>query len=153
MGERLNFVLDTDGVITDGKFYYTEHGKVMKVFGAHDHEGLKMVRDDLNIWFITGDKAGFSISENRVSHMGFHLELVSEKERYDYLEALGFGNTIYMADGYSDARALTECLLGIAPANARIEAREAAHFVTPSASAEGAVMDACLYIKRFLNGL
>ena len=27
------FVLDVDGVLTDGKYYYTAEGKVMKRFG------------------------------------------------------------------------------------------------------------------------
>ena len=27
------FVIDVDGVLTDGKFYYTTEGKVMKKFG------------------------------------------------------------------------------------------------------------------------
>ena len=28
-----NFILDVDGVFTDGKFHYTEKGKIMKIFG------------------------------------------------------------------------------------------------------------------------
>ena len=47
-----------------------------------------------------------------------------------------------------DAPILKECKFGIAPANARKEAREAAKFVTESKSAEGSVCDACLEIKR-----
>ena len=56
-----------------------------------------------------------------------------------------------MADGYFDAPILRRCLIGIAPASARREAREAVDYVRPSSAGEGAVLDACLYLQeRFL---
>ena len=30
------FIVDVDGVLTDGKFYYSSEGKLMKKFGPHD---------------------------------------------------------------------------------------------------------------------
>jgi 3-deoxy-D-manno-octulosonate 8-phosphate phosphatase KdsC-like HAD superfamily phosphatase len=48
------FILDVDGVITTGRFYYTESGKVMKVFGPDDNDGLSLLRPYLKIVFITG---------------------------------------------------------------------------------------------------
>ena len=85
--------------------------------------------------------------------MGFQLDIVTEQDRYNYIkEKFGFENTIYIGDGIFDAQIIKDCMFGIAPANARIEAKEVANFVTPSASAEGAVCDACLEIKkRFLD--
>ena len=38
-----NFVIDVDGVMTDGQFYYTAEGKVMKVFGPNDHDALLLL--------------------------------------------------------------------------------------------------------------
>jgi len=59
-------------------------------------------------------------------------------------------NVIYMGDGYHDANILKQCCYGIAPKNARIEAKKEANFITPSKSGEGAVLDACLHIlERF----
>ena len=43
------FVLDVDGVMTDGKFYYSEKGKMFKVFSADDHDALCLLRDYLKI--------------------------------------------------------------------------------------------------------
>ena len=58
-----------------------------------------------------------------------------------------------MGDGIFDAPMLKACKFGIASKNARKEAIESAAFVTASNSAEGAVCDACLEIKkRFLEG-
>jgi 3-deoxy-D-manno-octulosonate 8-phosphate phosphatase KdsC-like HAD superfamily phosphatase len=38
-----SFVFDVDGVLTDGKFTYTEIGKYSKDFGSHDGDALKML--------------------------------------------------------------------------------------------------------------
>ena len=147
-----HFVLDVDGVMTTGQFIYTADGKVAKVFGAHDADGLKLIKDRINIQFITADRRGFEITKKRiVEDMGYPLTLVPEAERFKYIEALGFDQTVFMGDGYFDAPVLKACILGIAPANARIEAIRAANFVTSTKSAEGAVMDACIYIEELLN--
>ncbi len=150
---KLNFILDVDGVMTTGQFLYSAEGKAYKIFGPHDADGLKLIKDKLNIVFITADKRGFNISKKRIEDLGFPIELVREDERYNYIkDKFGFENTIFMGDGISDALLIKDCKFGIAPANARPEAREVADFITPSKSAEGAVCDACLEInKRFFN--
>ena len=38
------FILDVDGVMTDGKFYYSAEGKIFKSFGADDSDALGFVR-------------------------------------------------------------------------------------------------------------
>lgn len=153
--EKLNFVLDVDGVMTTGHFLYSVEGKALKIFGPHDADGLKLVRDKVNIFFITADKKGFAISKKRIEDLGFEIELISEQDRYNYVkDKFGFENTIFMGDGIFDAPLIKACKFGIAPANARQEAKEAADFITPSKSAEGAVCDACLEIKKkFLDNL
>ena len=35
--------------MTDGKFYYTNDGKVMKAFGADDHDALSILKNYMNI--------------------------------------------------------------------------------------------------------
>lgn len=152
--ENIIFVLDVDGVMTTGHFYYSDTGKVYKVFGPHDNDGLKMLNNKLQIKFVTADKRGFLISKKRiVEDMGFDLKLIAEKDRYKYLmERYGLKNLIYMGDGFHDAKILEECRFGIAPKNARVEAKKAASFITESKAGEGAVLDACLEInKRFFD--
>jgi 3-deoxy-D-manno-octulosonate 8-phosphate phosphatase (KDO 8-P phosphatase) len=150
---KLNLVIDIDGVMTTGQFLYSSKGKEYKIFGAHDADGLKLVRDKLNIFFITADKKGLPISRKRIKDMGYKLEVVSEGSRYDYIKKkFGFANTIFIGDGIFDAPVLRDCLFGIAPANARIEAKNWADYVTPSKSAEGAVCDACIKINKIFFG-
>ena len=57
------FLCDVDGVLTDGKFYYSESGKIMKKFGADDNDALSLLDPYIKIQFISGDKRGFSISK------------------------------------------------------------------------------------------
>jgi len=150
---KLNFVLDVDGVLSTGQFLYSNDGKTHKIFGPHDADGLKFIKDDINISFISGDKRGFPISEKRVHDMGFKIALVTEQDRYNYIkETFGFEDLIYMGDGIFDVDVLRECKFGIVPAGARREATLVADHVTPSRAGEGAVCDACLEIgHEFLN--
>ncbi len=149
-----NFVLDVDGVLTDGTFHYNVNGKATKVFGPHDSDGLKLIRDKIAIQFISADKRGFEISRARIERdMGYPLTLVSETERYAFVEKLGFEETAFMGDGYYDAPVLRACALGFAPASARPEAQEAADVVTQHGGGHGAVMDACLYLKEYYDEL
>ena len=153
--KKVLFLLDVDGVMNTGQFLYSKNGKEFKIFGPHDNDGLKLIKDKISIKFITADKRGFDITKKRiVDDMGFELDLVSEKDRFNYIsKKYSFNNLIYMGDGYHDAKILRECEFGIAPKNARREAREAADFVTESNSGEGAVLDACLeVIKQYLSG-
>ncbi|MYL84658.1 HAD hydrolase family protein [Desulfovibrio aerotolerans] len=146
------FILDVDGVMTTGQFVYSDQGKLLKVFGAHDNDGIKMIQKHVAILFITADKRGFGITKKRiVEDMGQQLMLVKEYERMEFIEkTYGLANIAYMGDGYHDAQILKACFYGIAPGNARIEAIRSANFVTPSKSGEGAVLDACLHlIERF----
>ena len=149
MANKYHFVLDVDGVLSTGQFLYSFAGKVYKIFGPHDADGLKMVKDKVNITLISADHRGFSISEKRAQDMGCPIQLVLEKDRYEYMKkTFGLENLIFMGDGYHDAPILRDCKFGIAPANARKEAKEAADFVTESKAGEGAVLDACLEILK-----
>ena len=152
MMKKLIFILDVDGVMTTGQFLYSQDGKAYKIFGPHDNDGLKLLNDKVTIQFITADKRGFPISKKRIiDDMGFKLDLVSEQNRFEYIkEKYGFQHIIYMGDGYHDAKILKKCLFGIAPKNARKEAKYAADYVTESSAGEGAVLDASLeIIKRY----
>ena len=46
------FVFDVDGVLTDGRFTYTENGKYSKIFGSHDADALKLLSKFSQIIFI-----------------------------------------------------------------------------------------------------
>jgi len=146
---KYKFILDVDGVLSTGQYLYSSGGKIYKIFGPHDNDGLKMISPYIDISFITADKRGYNISERRVNDMGFTIDLVNESNRYLYLKnRYDLKKIIFMGDGIHDAKVLKACKFGIAPENARIEAKKSADYITKSRAGEGAVLDACLEIKR-----
>jgi len=38
------FILDVDGVMTTGHFFYSAKGKAMKIFGPDDNDGLSLLK-------------------------------------------------------------------------------------------------------------
>ena len=151
--KNFNFVLDVDGVLTSGKFLYSSEGKIYKEFGPHDAYSLKKLNRLIHIEFISADKRGFSISEKRVNDMGFNITLVSEDDRFEFSNSnFEYDKLFYMGDGDSDANIIDKALCGIAPSNARPQALSAADYVTSRIGGEGAVAEACDYIKlNFFN--
>jgi len=142
------FILDVDGVLNDGMLYWGPDGKPFKAFGNYDHDGLKFLRDKIEIEFISADRQGWPITESRiVTHMKFPLTCVKEADRLDFV--LNKGNpeeTVFMGDGPYDAKIFPYVGLGIAPAQAWRTAITNADYVTPRAGGQGAVLDACVYI-------
>lgn len=145
-----HFILDVDGVLTDGRYYYTSEGKAMKIFGPDDHDALLLLARHLDILFMTGDKKGLPITEKRVAHdMKFPLHLVSTFERLQWIkERFDPQETIYMGDGIFDAMVFKGVGYGIAPANAFFKTKEHAHYVTKAKGGEGAVAEACWHLAE-----
>lgn len=144
-----NFIVDVDGVMTDGKFYYTAEGKSMKAFGPDDHDALLLLKPHMNIMMISGDRKGFPITKKRIQDdMKFPLELVSTVERVQWIEETGLdlSETIYMGDGIFDASVFNHVGYSIAPANAFYTTKGKANFVTNASGGQGAVAEACLHI-------
>lgn len=145
-----NFIIDVDGVLTDGGFYYTLEGKSIKKFGPDDSDALTLIKDKLNVLAITGDKRGFSITKKRVvEDMGIKLELVSTFERLEWIEKnFNLDETIYMGDGIFDAMVFGNVAYSIAPRNAFPNTKKLANFVTKTKGGEGAVAEATIHILR-----
>ena len=63
------FILDVDGVMTTGHFFYSQDGKVMKIFGPDDNDGLALLEPYIEIIFVTGDRKGYLISKKRIQDL------------------------------------------------------------------------------------
>ena len=144
------FILDVDGVMTTGQFFYTADGKVMKCFGPDDNDGLSLLKNHIEVRFITGDKKGFSISEKRiVDDMNFQLDLVSTIWRAEWIkERYLIDKVIYMGDGIFDHYVMRGVGYAIAPANADKLAKQHANYVTERSGGDRAVAEACLHIME-----
>ena len=144
------FIIDVDGVMTTGQFFYSESGKQMKVFGPDDNDGLGLLNPHIEIRFITGDRKGFSISNKRIKEdMNFNLDLVSTIKRIDWIkERYNPEEVIYMGDGIFDHYVMKEVGYSISPANSDKIAKEYADFVTDRSGGDRAVAEACLHIME-----
>lgn len=149
MVDRFNsFILDVDGVLTTGNFFYTADGKVMKVFGPDDNDGLSLLSPHLEIRFVTGDRKGFNITKKRVvDDMKYPLDLVSTIRRIEWIEErYPLESVIYMGDGIFDHYVMKKVGYAIATANADSLAKKSAHYVTERKGGDRAVAEACLHI-------
>lgn len=145
------FILDVDGVMTDGRFFYTTEGKVMKVFGSNDADALLLLGKYISIVFVSGDKKGFEITRKRIeTDMKYQLYSVSTFERAQWMTDNGYNleETIYMGDGIFDAMVFAKVAYGISPANGFSFTKEKADYVTPSEGGNSAVAEACLHIME-----
>jgi YrbI family 3-deoxy-D-manno-octulosonate 8-phosphate phosphatase len=156
--KKILVISDVDGCLTDGKFIYTEDGKVAKLFGAHDNDGVKLLKNfGVDIQFISADKRGFNITKRRIEDMGCNVELVVEKERSSYIKKKlnGYDIVIFFGDGIGDFAAALDNLndiVFIAPNNALPIVKDAADFVTNNSGGEGAFFSlAEIVLSNYLN--
>jgi len=142
------FLMDVDGVLTTGHFFYTADGKVMKIFGPDDNDGLSLLCPHIEIRFITGDKKGFPITKKRiVDDMKYPLDLVSTIRRVEWIkERYPLENVIYMGDGIFDHYVMKKVGYAIATANADPLAKKYANYITERKGGDRAVAEACLHI-------
>ena len=152
-----HLIMDVDGVLNTGHFVYSEEGKMYKVFGPHDKDGINLAFDmGLTVNFVTADETGFKITYARIVKdwkiSESRLHLVRDGKRLGWIkERFNLDEVAYIGDGIHDAPILSAVKLGIAPKSARREAKQAAKYITESDAGSGAVLDACLLIKEFIN--
>ena len=142
------FIIDVDGVMTTGQFFYSAEGKVMKAFGPDDCDALSLLTPSLDVQFITGDGKGFDISKRRiVDDMKLPLTLVSAVKRLEWIQSCyPLEQVIYMGDGIFDHYVMRQVRYGIAPMNADPNAKKYAHYITQRKGGDRAVAEACLHI-------
>lgn len=144
------FILDVDGVMTTGQFFYNSDGKCMKIFGPDDNDALSLLSSYLEIRFVTGDKKGMPISKKRiVDDMGFQLDVVSTIRRADWIaQHHDLKTVIYMGDGIFDHYVMRQVFYSIAPSNADKLAKQHADYVTERSGGDRSVAEACLHIME-----
>lgn len=147
------FILDVDGVMTDGGFYYSSKGKVLKRFGPEDTDALGLINKIIEVRFISADKKGFSISKRRISKdMGYTLDLVTANQRVNWImERYKLSEVIYMGDSFRDIEVLKVVGFGITPGSAARNVQSESDYTTDRHGGNGAVADACFHIAEMFG--
>lgn len=146
-------VTDVDGVLTDGKYFYTSEGKIMKQFGPHDSDGFKIIQSlGIKVRAISADHRGFQITKKRLDDMGIELTLVSEDDRLEWVKSnCNIQETIFIGDGLHDAPVMDICGMSFAPSNALEVTKKSATHVTSSAGGNGVILEVALQLSKELN--
>jgi len=152
-------IFDVDGVLTDGQLYFLpqsssegkEYGLEFKGFTAHDGLGITLARlGGLRVGIITKRESATVAIRAR----DLKLEFVYQGQSYkmeavnDILRRanISLEELAYVGDDVVDLPVMRVCGLSIATANARPQAKAAAHYVTPNAGGHGAGRDAIDFI-------
>lgn len=141
-------ITDVDGVLTDGSFLYSKDGKEYKKFGPHDSDGIKLLKTfGVTTIAITADKRGYPITKARLDDMKVELFIVSENERFNWIETnYGFDNIGFVGDGLYDAACLTAAYDGFAPSNAPHFVKTHANVQLIASGGNGVFLEIALWI-------
>jgi len=144
-------LMDVDGVMTDGKFYYLLRpgGGMLetKGFDSRDGLGLRLAHHaGLKTGIITGRSS--AVIEYRVKDLGIHflqqnaLEKIEPYERICNAAQVKDAEVCYVGDDLTDLPLLTRVGLAVCVANGDDLLRKHSHFCTRRAGGSGAVREA-----------
>jgi 3-deoxy-D-manno-octulosonate 8-phosphate phosphatase (KDO 8-P phosphatase) len=147
------FIVDVDGVMTDGGFYYSKNGKFMKKFGPDDADMIRRAKSFLKIVFVSADKRGFEITKKRISKdLNCELHLLSPTQRISWIEKrYDFKNVAYMGDSFTDLDLFKLCRVTFAPSNAWHECRQRASFSLREEGGNRAVARALTILHKIIQ--
>jgi 3-deoxy-D-manno-octulosonate 8-phosphate phosphatase (KDO 8-P phosphatase) len=147
------FLMDCDGVLTDGRIWILEHDDDQKAFHTRDGLGLELLhRAGLQSGIISGRNS--SALARRAANLGMKYvrQGCVEKERAfaEIVAEAGLTNAevAFAGDDLNDLPLMLQSGLGIAVADAASETREHAHYVTTARGGHGAVREAVELILK-----
>lgn len=140
------FLMDCDGVMTDARIWVLENGEDQKAFNTRDGLGL-------DLWHRAGLKSG--VISGRVSSaltrraeklgMSYVLQGCDDKEQAfaEILSVAGLttAEVAFAGDDLNDIPLMRQAGLAIAVADAALETREHAHYITQARGGHGAVRE------------
>jgi 3-deoxy-D-manno-octulosonate 8-phosphate phosphatase (KDO 8-P phosphatase) len=147
------FLMDCDGVLTNGRIWILEHNDDQKSFYSRDGLGIELLhRAGLHSGVITGRKS--SALARRAHFLGMkYVRQGCEDKVQAFAEVVaeaGLTNdeVAFAGDDLNDIPLMLRSGLGIAVADAASETREHAHYVTQASGGEGAVREAVELILK-----
>lgn len=141
-------ILDVDGVLTDGRLWFDQHGEALKAFHVRDGLGIKLAqRAGIEIAVLSGRR------HDGVTRRMLELGVREVRQGVDdkvlalaeILRARGLGARAVacLVDDTSDLPLLRAVGFGAAVADAHPAVRESAHHVTRLPGGQGAVRELC----------
>ncbi len=139
---------DVDGVLTDGRLWYSAQGEQLKAFHVLDGHGLKLLMESgITVALITGRDG--AVIGRRAAELGIALVQHSVRDKAQALQALAHEHACnlsevgYMGDDIIDVPAMQRAGFAASVPNAPAYVTQAAHWVSTAAGGSGAVRDCC----------
>lgn len=139
---------DVDGVLTDGRLWYGEHGEVAKGFHVLDGHGLRLMRESgITVALITGREG--AIVARRAAELGIALVYQGVRDKAQTIATLAQENNCslheigYMGDDIIDLSAMQRVGFAASVPNAPAYVSQIAHWVSTRAGGSGAVRECC----------
>ncbi len=139
--------MDCDGVLTDGRLYFSENGEAMKAFHVRDGQGIISWHDaGFASGIISGRDAG-AIIKARADELGIkYVRVCSKAKVKDFQDIIAdagvtASETAFIGDDIGDLKIMKLVGLPIAVADAVDEVKAAAKYITKKKGGEGAVRE------------
>ncbi len=139
-------LMDCDGVLTDGRLYFSKDGEELKAFHVHDGQGIvNWHKAGLRSGIITGRKS--EILERRVDELGIHFLFQNSINKTDDFEKIlidadvSADETAYIGDDIGDLEVMKLVGLPVAVANAQESLKHHVSFVTNKRGGVGAIRE------------
>ncbi|MBT5483791.1 MAG: 3-deoxy-manno-octulosonate-8-phosphatase KdsC [Gammaproteobacteria bacterium] len=146
-------VLDVDGVMTDGKLYFSNNGEEIKAFNTMDGLGLKMLQNaGIKVALITGRQS--EIVAVRAKNLGIKHVYQGRDDKLNILEELlntlgmEYSQVAYAGDDLPDLACITQVKMGITVPNGHFLVKDAADAITSREGGNGAVREICDWILQ-----
>ncbi|MEZ5547044.1 MAG: HAD family hydrolase [Pseudomonadales bacterium] len=144
-------VLDIDGVMTDGRLYFSAQGEALKVFNILDGLGIKLLRNSgVEVAIISGRRS--EALAKRASDLGINHLYQGREDKIQALTELitplelSFAEVAHLGDDLPDLPVIRKVGLGMAVANAYELVKHHADWCSTAKGGEGAVREACDFI-------
>ena len=149
-------LLDVDGVLTDGKLYYSSAGEEIKAFSTLDGHGLKMLmRAGIAVGIITGRRS--KAVETRSSELGIKTLFQGQQDKMDALSQILDQHELqpeqvaYVGDDLPDLPVLRHVGLSFSVATAHPAIKTEVDAIAEWPAGQGAVREICDFLLRTHN--
>ena len=150
------FILDVDGVLTNGGLIIYPDGKFLRQMNAKDGYAIKLaIKHGYIIGVITGGRE--QNIKSRLEHLGVKEVFLGAHNKLPILKKflikhnLKKENAIYMGDDIPDIGALNHVGLSCCPTDAAIDIRNICDYISPKKGGEGCVRDIIEQTLRVTN--
>ncbi len=150
------FVLDVDGVMTNGMLLVTESGEFLRQFNIKDGYALQLaVKRGFKIAVVSGARSNGV--EHRLRSLGItdiYLGLDSKTAAYnEFIRKNGLlpEQVLFMGDDIPDLELMKKAGLAVCPADAVEEIKAVSHYISPKNGGDSCVRDILEKVLKIQN--